>query len=59
MVIPPCRQEVVRLGGPPQSIDGLKSLLRDFGMLDGADFIALANGLAGLNLNPTRFHRFR
>src|SRR4029078_8673105 len=40
--------------GPPQSIHGSDPLLRDFGMLDGADFVALANVLAGLNLDPTR-----
>jgi hypothetical protein len=28
-------------------------------MLDGADLIALANGLSGLNLNASRLHRFR
>ena len=28
-------------------------------MLDGADFVALANGVAGLNLDATRLHRFR
>ena len=51
--------EVVRRCGPPQSIDGLKSFLSDFGMFDSADFFALTDGVAGLDLDATRLHCLR
>ena len=51
--------EVARRCGPPLSGLMVSAALSDFGMFDGADLVALANGLARLDLNATRFHRFR
>ena len=59
MAIPP-----YRWGGGPSTdhlnpLMVLKSFLSDFGMLDSADFFALTNGVAGLDLDATRLHRLR
>jgi hypothetical protein len=52
---------VLRRGGPPEEpphlIDGLKVALGDFGMLDGANLVALAKRLAGLDLDAAGLHR--
>jgi hypothetical protein len=53
---------VLRRGGspeePPHLIDGLKAVLGDFGMLDGAKFV-FSNRLAGFDLDAAGLHRLR